>query len=134
MSPVSAVVLFDGVCNLCNGLVDFILDRDPEGYFRFAAIQSEVGGRMLRDCGLDPDALDTLVLVEDGVCHTRSAAALRIARRLGFPSSLAYPLVVLPRSIRDAGYRWIASNRYRWFGRRHVCRTPSAADRRRFLE
>jgi predicted DCC family thiol-disulfide oxidoreductase YuxK len=74
------VLLFDGVCNLCNASVQFVIDRDPEARFRFAALQSDVGRSLASGCGIDADALDSLVLVEEGRCYTRSSAALRVAR------------------------------------------------------
>lgn len=131
----SSVVLFDGVCNLCNGSVQFILDRDPAGRFRFASLQSEAGQNLLRDHGRPPqtDAPDSVILVEGASLWERSDAALRIATGLGFPWRLLAVFRVVPRPLRDAVYRWIARNRYRWFGRTETCRLPSPALRARFL-
>ena len=129
------VVLFDGVCNLCNGTVQFIVDRDPAGRFRFASLQSEAGARVLREHGREPPAgdPDSIVLVEGGTLYEHSSAALRIARRLGFPWSLGVVGLAVPRLARDAVYRFIARNRYRWFGREESCRVPTPALRARFL-
>lgn len=131
------VVLFDGVCNLCNAAVTFIIDRDPEGVFRFAPLQSGLGQRLTRQCGLEAavtgDA-ETIVLVEGGRCTVRSTAALRIARRLGGAWPLLAVLLEVPVPLRDAAYRLIARNRYRWFGRRDACRLPTPDLRRRFLD
>ena len=127
------VVLFDGVCNLCNGFVQFVVRRDPKGAFHFASLGSDAAVRLLGG-GPVPDPLpDSLVLVEDGQVFTRSTAALRIARRLTFPWPLAYVLVLVPRSLRDLIYDGIARRRYRWFGRRQSCMIPGPALRDRFL-
>jgi len=126
-------VLFDGVCNLCNRTVDFVIERDPREYFRFAALQSEPAQPLLRHCSLPPSSLDNIVLVEDGHCYAGSTAALRIVRRLRAPWPLLYGLVVVPRPLRDTVYFWIARNRYRWFGKREHCRMPTPDIARRFL-
>lgn len=130
-----AVVLFDGVCNLCNGSVHFIIDRDPGGRFRFAAQQSPEGAQLLRELGVPPAPGEpqTILLVEGGRVYDRSAAALRIARGLRFPWWLLYGLIAVPRPLRDLVYGFIARNRYRWFGRTEQCRLPTPALRARFL-
>lgn len=127
-----SVVLFDGVCNLCNAAVRFIIRRDPGGRLRFAALQSEAAAVLL---AAQAEPLpDSIVLVEGGRVFTRSAAALRIARRLRFPWPLLYALIVVPRPLRDAVYGWIARNRYRWFGRSDQCMVPTPELRARFLD
>jgi predicted DCC family thiol-disulfide oxidoreductase YuxK len=127
------VVLFDGVCNLCNGAVRFIVQRDRAGRFRFASLQSPAAAALLAPHGVDPAALGTVLLVEDGRVLSRSAAALRIARGLGG----AWPLLSLfrgvPRPLRDGVYDYVARNRYRWFGRRETCMIPTPELRSRFL-
>jgi predicted DCC family thiol-disulfide oxidoreductase YuxK len=128
-----AIVLFDGVCNLCNGSVTFIIKRDPERRLRFAALQSDSGRALLGKVGLPRDALDTLVLVEGGRAYTRSTAALRIARRLSGLWPLFYGLIVVPRPLRDLLYRAVARNRYRWFGKRDTCMLPTPDLQERFL-
>lgn len=128
-----AVVLFDGVCNLCNGSVQFIVRHDPAGRFRFASLQSEAGQALLRRHGLDPDDLFSVILVEGGRAYARSDAALRIARGLSGPLKAAGALRVVPRPLRDAVYGWVARNRYRWFGRREACMIPTPELRARFL-
>lgn len=130
----AAVVLFDGVCNLCNGAVRFIIDHDPAGRFRFAALQSDAGRILLERCGLDPDTFDSIVLVEEGACFTRSTAALRIVRRLSGPWWLLAALVVLPRPLRDFAYDCVARSRYRVFGRRDRCMVPTPELISRFLD
>lgn len=129
-----AVVLIDGVCHLCQGLVKFIIKRDPKAAFRFATLQGAAGRRMVSSAGMDPDRLDTVVLVEQGAVYTESAAALRIARKLRFPWPVLYIFIVVPRPLRDTVYRYVARNRYRWFGRDEVCLLPTPDLRRRLVE
>jgi predicted DCC family thiol-disulfide oxidoreductase YuxK len=128
-----AVVLFDGVCNLCNGSVQFIIRHDPAGRFRFASLQSEAGQALLRRHGLDPEDLFSVILVEDGRAHSRSDAALRIAAGLSGGWRAAGALRVVPRPLRDLVYGWVARNRYRWFGRQDACMIPTPELRGRFL-
>jgi len=129
-----AVVLFDGVCNFCNSTVKFIIDRDPEGYFRFASLQSDTARRILAERQPPSGSLDSIILFEDGTIYRRSTAALRILRRLRGPSALLYVLVLIPPQIRDAAYDCFARRRYRWFGKRSECSIPSPEARARFLE
>ena len=135
--PDGALILFDGVCNLCNGAVNFIIDRDPEGCFTFAALQSEEAAPLLAEFGRQPESLatapDSIALIEGGHLYERSDAVLRIARRLDGLWPLSYAFVVLPKSFRDALYGWIAANRYRWFGKEDACRIPTPELRARFL-
>lgn len=132
--PDQAVVLFDGVCNLCNASVNFIIDRDPPGYFRFASLQSAAAQKLLQRYGQPANNLKSMVLIEGQNYYTQSTAALRIARRLSGGWSLLYLFIVIPPFIRDRIYNWIACNRYRWFGRRDSCRLPSPELQERFLE
>lgn len=134
MSDDEPILLFDGVCNLCDRSVQFVLDHDRQGVFRFASLQSEAGRALLRRCDLDPDALDSVVLVEGGRCHVRSDAAWRIARRLDAPWRWLAVARVLPRGLRDVAYDWVARNRYRWFGTKEACRLPTLDTRARFLD
>ena len=130
MKAESNVVLFDGVCNLCNGFVRFILERDRGGRFRFASLQSDAARRLL---GGDPPA-ETMILMEGGKTYRKSAGALRIVRRLRFPWPLLYALVAVPHPLRDLVYDWVAGHRYAWFGRRESCLLPAPELRGRFLE
>ncbi len=128
------LVLFDGVCNLCNGAVRFIIKRDRHARFRFAALQSDAARMLLASIGVDASTLpDSVILVEDGAVFTRSAAALRIARRLRFPWPLTFGLIIVPRPLRDWLYDAVARRRYRWFGRREACMLPDESLRARFL-
>lgn len=129
------VILFDGVCNLCSGAVQFVIERDPEGHFRFASLQSEVGAELLRAHGLkvpegDPDSI---VLIEGGRSYESSGAALRIARGLSGLWWMLYAFIIVPAFLRDAVYRWVARNRYRWFGKSEECWVPTPDLRTRFL-
>jgi predicted DCC family thiol-disulfide oxidoreductase YuxK len=128
------VIVFDGVCNLCNTLVQFVIARDPKGRFQFAPMQSESGRRVLRESGAAEPYPDSIVLVESRQIYVRSTAALRIARQLGSPWSLAYGLIVVPRPVRDWVYTLVANHRYKWFGRRQTCMVPTPDVRARFLE
>jgi len=133
VSEATAIILFDGVCNLCNGFVQFIIPRDPHGRFRFCSLQSETAKAMLSETNVDPSALSTVVLFEEHHVYTESTAILLIARRLGGPWVLMYALIIIPPLIRNAMYRWVARNRYRIFGKRNECMVPSAQWQDRFL-
>ncbi|MGH7214276.1 MAG: thiol-disulfide oxidoreductase DCC family protein [Tepidisphaeraceae bacterium] len=128
-----AVILFDGVCNFCNGSVNFVIDRDPKSYFRFAALQSAPARELLRAHDLPADDLKSMVLVEDGRAYTRSDAAFRIMRHLRLPWKLLSALLLVPRPLRNWGYNIIARNRYRWFGKTDACRVPTPEIAGRFL-
>src|SRR5262245_5974024 len=117
MKPDHAIVLFDGVCHLCTSTVQFIIKRDPHGYFMFASLQSAIGRTLVEGHGFQPEALDTFVLIEGSSCFTRSDAALRVAKHLSGCWSLGRVLSLIPKPIRDWGYTVIARHRYQWFGR-----------------
>jgi predicted DCC family thiol-disulfide oxidoreductase YuxK len=130
----ASVVLFDGVCTLCNGFVQVVIARDPHARFQFGTLQSAAARRVL-EAHNPPDPLpDAIVLVEDGTVYTQSTAVLRIARHLSFPFPLAVALLVVPRPLRDWIYAWIARHRYGWFGRRDQCMMPTPALRSRFID
>lgn len=129
-----AVVLFDGVCNLCNGAVDFIMKRDTKNYFVFTSLQSEAAKEILEENFPKTLAPDSILLWENNVLYIKSLAALRIAKSL--PG--AWPIVfyigrLFPRLLRDVIYDFIARNRYRWFGKSSTCRLPTEAERSKFL-
>ncbi len=127
------IILFDGVCNLCNASVQFIIQRDPQARFKFAALQSAVGEELLKRHAIAGDSLDSIVLVEAGKVYAESEAALRIGRHLSGLWSVLYWGIVIPRPIRNGIYRWIARNRYRWFGQQESCMLPTKELRARFL-
>lgn len=128
------VLLFDGVCNLCNTTIQFIIPRDPEGLIRFAPLQSAPGKALLSGHGLDPGALDSVVLIEDGQVYRRSAAVIRVAELLGWPYRVATIGRLLPRTVLDRLYDIVAANRYDIFGRKDQCMLPSDDISDRFLE
>lgn len=136
MSTESAPILvFDGVCVMCSHSVQFVLRHDRDKRFLFATTQSKSGGELLRAHGLDPEKPLSVLLVENGVGYTESAAMLRVLASFGgFWNALSYGLRIVPRVLRDPVYRWIGRHRYRWFGRRDTCYLPQAEDRARFLD
>ena len=125
------LVLFDGVCNLCNRAVDFILKRDPKKRFRFVAIQSEAGQFLMGRFNV-PAETDSVILIVGGSVYTQSEAALEIARLLPFPWRMAVVLKIIPENIRNRMYRWIAKNRYKWFGKKKTCRIPTEQEQKVF--
>ncbi|MFN8357309.1 MAG: thiol-disulfide oxidoreductase DCC family protein [Spirosomataceae bacterium] len=127
------VILFDGVCNFCNNSINFIIDRDPNGVFKFASLQSEVGQQLLNDNGLKTSDFDSIVLLKNGKVFQKSVAALEIARELTAPWSWLYIFKIFPAVLRDFFYDIIAKNRYRWFGKLEACRIPTPDLRARFL-
>ena len=127
------IIFFDGVCNLCNGFVDFILKRDHRGDFRFASLQSETAAELLPDDALPGKEDSVILLTSDGTIHRRSDAVLTIASILGGGWSLAHGFRIIPRGLRDRIYTWIANHRYSWFGKRDTCRLPTEAEKERFL-
>ena len=130
-----AVVLFDGVCNVCNDSVKFILARDAVGYFRFASLQSDVAKQLLTPFGLADMPIETMAVIEAGRVHLRSSAVLRVAQRLGGAWWLLGMLGrLVPRPVRDALYAYLVKNRYRWFGQSEQCLVPTPALRERFLD
>lgn len=128
------IVLFDGVCNLCNRAVDFALRRDPHGRLKFASQQSDAGLALMAKAGVDADTGASIVAVEGDIAYMESRAVLEIARQLRKPWPMLYGLIIIPPFLRDALYRWIARHRYRWFGKREHCRMPTEAEAQRFLE
>ena len=133
METPAHIILFDGECPFCSRSVEFILSRDRRRFFSFASIQSEVGQRILQRLDSSLDQLDTIVLVEEDQCWTKSAAALRIVRQLSGFWPVVYVFFIVPRSLGDLCYDVIARNRYRWFGRHEKCFVPSPEQRDRFL-
>ncbi|MCA8960851.1 MAG: DUF393 domain-containing protein [Planctomycetes bacterium] len=128
------VVCFDGVCNLCNSAVDFIVRRDRARRFRYTPLGSNTAERLLPDGLPEKHDRDSFVLIDDRGIWVRSDAALRVARHLTFPWSLARVFLIVPRPIRDAVYRWIARHRYEWFGKRDHCRVPTEEERTLFWD
>ena len=132
-TDVGAVVLFDGVCNLCNGWVNFVIDRDPAVRIKFAALQSDPGKLLLAKHKIADSYLDSIVLIEGGAAYFKSTAVLRASRHLRFPWRVLKVFLIVPRPLRDLVYRGIAKRRYRWFGKREACRVPTPELQAHFL-
>ncbi|MBY6187607.1 DUF393 domain-containing protein [Marinobacter hydrocarbonoclasticus] len=129
----NAIILFDGVCNLCNASVRFVAARDPSARYQFAPLQSRTARGLLADYPL-PERGDSVILIQDGKAYQKSEAALRIARHLSGLWPLLAVCLVIPRPIRDGVYDVIGRRRYRWFGRTDTCLLPSDALKSRFLD
>lgn len=128
------ILLFDGVCNLCNGAIQFIIRRDRHGKFRFASLQSEAGKALAEERGIDLEQTDSMILIEPGVAYyTRSDAALKIGKSFGGGWALLGIFEWIPRPIRDGIYNLVAKNRYKWFGKREECMIPTPELKSRFL-
>ncbi len=127
----SAIILFDGVCNFCDGSVNFIIEHDKKDYFKFTPLQSEIGQEFVKKFSLS--GIDSVILVENDKAYTHSTAALKIARRLGGIWSVLYALIVIPKPIRDFFYKLFAKNRYKLFGKKDECMIPSPEVRAKFL-
>ena len=126
------IVLFDGECNLCDSLVQFTIKRDRRGEIRYAALQSDTGRRLLQRYRLSDSAGDTFVFVAKGQAYVRSTAALRLAQRLSGGWPVLSILLIIPAFVRDPLYRYVARNRYRWFGKKQRCMLMKPEYRERF--
>ena len=127
------IIIFDGICNVCSRLVQFLIKRDPNAYFRFASMQSETGKKLIGACGMPPDLAETIVLIEKTGCLNKSDAVIAIANRLTGFWPVGNFLKLIPRPIRDVVYSVVARNRYKWFGRRSACKLPAKYNRERFM-
>lgn len=129
------IVLFDGVCNLCDGAVQRIIKHDKNDIFRFASLQSDIGKKLVEERGMDPEELDSIILIEPGVAYYRkSTAALEISRDLSGGYSLLKNFLFIPEPLRDGIYDLIANNRYKWFGKKEQCMIPTPELKAKFLE
>ena len=133
MNEDHALVLFDGICNFCSGSVLFIIRRDPKGYFRFAALQTESGIMLMKKHNINLTKTDSIILIENNKVYYRSSAALRIARKLKGGWKLFYAAMIIPPFIRNFFYDLVARNRYRWFGKRDHCFVPDQNVKGRFI-
>ena len=134
LEPEPGIIVFDGVCVLCSGWVRFLLARPGGGHIRFASMQGSTGSKLLADAGLDPDDLQTLLVLDRGRSWRETAAILRVLDALGGPWKLAWAGWIVPAPLRDAAYRWVARRRYRLFGRSETCMMPHAEHAARFLD
>ncbi|GGK28333.1 thiol-disulfide oxidoreductase [Yeosuana aromativorans] len=128
------LILFDGVCNLCNSSVQYVIKHDKKNVFMFAALQSEFGKQFIKDHHIDTKKTDSILLYtsEDGISY-KSTAALKIAYYLGFPNSLMSAFLIVPAFIRNWVYDYIAKNRYKWFGKKEQCMIPTPDLKSKFL-
>jgi len=128
------IILFDGVCNLCNSSVQFVIQHDKKDVFRFVAIQSELGQEILKHIGISPINIDSIVLYEPGIAyHYKSDAALEIAKNIGGLFHLGTVFKIIPAGIRNHLYDYIAKNRYKWYGKKEQCMIPSKELKSKFL-
>ena len=128
------VILFDGVCNLCSGAVQFVIKRDRKNIFKFASLQSVVGQAILKKFNLPANTFNSFILYDAGKIYTRSTGALLVAKQLSGGWPILSVFIVIPSFIRNALYDLIAQNRYKWFGRKEACWLPSAVVRDKFLD
>jgi len=128
------IVLFDGVCNLCNRMVQFIIKRDKEKKFLFASLQGKTGKEILKKFNVPANEFNSFILAEGDKIYTKSTAALRIARQMGGGWKMLYGFIIVPSFIRNAFYNLIARNRYKWFGKKEECMVPAPELSKRFLE
>jgi len=127
------IILFDGVCNLCNTSVTYVIMRDKKDIFRFAALQEEPGKSLLAQHNINMSQTDSIILVDGAKAYTKSTAALKIARHLGGLYPLLYGFMLVPKFIRNWVYDYVAKNRYKWYGKKDSCMIPTPELRRKFL-
>lgn len=127
------IILFDGVCNLCNGAVNFVIRRDKRSRLKFAALQSDAGQILLKQYNLPVNAYNSFVFIENGIAYLQSSAALKLCKYLKGLWPMMYGFIIVPQFIRDGIYKWIAKNRYNWFGKREQCMIPTPEIKLRFL-
>ena len=128
------VILFDGVCNLCSGVVQFIIKHDPKKQFRFASLQSKFGEEVMKRFGLPIDQYNSFILIENKKIYTRSTGALKVAKKLNGLYPLMYAFIIVPRFIRDAVYNLVAQKRYKWFGKKETCWIPAPELKNLFID
>ena len=131
--PDKPLILFDGVCNLCNTYVQFVIKRDTQNKFLFASLQSETGQNVLKHFELDTTEFKTLVLLQDNQIYTKSTGALRVLKQLDGILKFSYIFILVPAPIRDLFYNFVAANRYRFFGKKEYCMIPSPELKAKFL-
>lgn len=128
------IILFDGVCNLCNNSVQFVIKRDVNDVFQFAALQSETGKRLLTERNIDTQEIDSIILIEPNIAYyTKSTAALEIGKHLKGLKAISSILLWLPEPLRNIVYDFIARNRYKWYGKKDNCMIPSEELKSKFI-
>lgn len=133
MSTEKKIILFDGVCNLCNSSVLFVIKRDTKDHFRFAALQSEIGQSLAKKHQLDTTQVDSIVLIMKDKVFIKSSAALNISRYLKGAYPLLFLFIIIPSFIRNWVYDYVAKNRYRWYGKKDQCMIPTKELKSKFL-
>ena len=128
------IILFDGVCNFCNGSVNFLIRRDKKNVFRFAALQSQTAQKLLAQYKKQKKGFESFVLMQDGKAYEKSSAALKVLKKLPWYWKWAQVFWIVPKFIRDGVYDVIARNRYKWFGKKEECMIPTSEVRNRFLD
>ena len=127
------IVLFDGVCNLCNSAVQFIIRHDKKNTFMFTSLQSDTGKKLLAQYDLPLNELNSFILIENNKAYTISSGALRVIKKLKGLWPLLYGFMIVPKFIRDGVYNWVGRNRYKWFGKQEACMIPTPGLKARFL-
>ena len=133
MKTAKKILLFDGVCNLCNSSVTYVIQRDKKDLFRFAALQEPAGQQLIEKYQIDTSKTDSIILIENGKAYTKSTAALRVARHLGGAYPLLYGFMIVPNFIRNWVYDFVARNRYKWYGKKDSCMIPTPELKSKFL-
>ena len=129
------IILFDGVCNLCNNAVNFVIKRDKKSVFRFASLQSDIGQKLTNERGIDTARVDSIILIDPGTAwYEKSTAALQIAKQLSGMFPLLSVFLIFPKSFRDWVYDIIAKNRYKWFGKKDQCMIPTPELKALFID
>ena len=129
-----SIILFDGVCNLCNSAVIFVIKRDKKNLLRFAPLQSETAHRLLANYNIQIQGMKSFIFIEEGKLYTQSTAALKVCRYFTGLWPLLYGFIIIPSFARDGLYRWIAKNRYKWFGQKNECMIPTPKLQAKFLK
>lgn len=128
------LILFDGVCNLCNGVVQLVIRQDTKGVLQFAPLQSPAGQKLLQQLQLPQKDFETFLLLDKGKLYQKSSAALKVARYFKWYWQWLQLLWVVPQPVRDGVYSFIARHRYQWFGKKGACMIPDASVKKRFLQ
>ena len=128
------IILFDGICNFCNGSVNFVIKRDKKSQVKYAALQSEAGQQLLKQFNLPTTEFNSFIFIEAGKVYTQSTGALKVCKYLNALWPLLYGLIIVPRFIRDGIYNRLAKNRYKWFGKKDQCMIPAPGVKERFLK
>ena len=128
-----SIILFDGVCNFCNSAVNFVIKRDKNNLIQFSPLQTEIAHELLARHKLPTEDMKSFIFIEEGKSYTQSTAALKVCKYLTGLWPLLYSFIIIPHFIRDGIYKWIAKNRYKWFGQKNECMIPTPELQAKFL-